>query len=172
MKLSIVQAKLVHRELSERNTPDLLPPLRILPGTEERRLEMPLSDAVSACTMSNCFDWSRCSISSGYPIYFYPTGVGSNEDLAWVYSAKNKSGYAEADPNNACLFVIAGMIKHVISTAIVLRLLYPKFNIYTMPHLNVFNHYYFQLTSQAILQNTSQIMFGNFHIGMGMVETT
>ena len=106
--ITIEQAKLTHKELSERNTPELLPPLRMTAGVDNAISELPKMSPLSAisCTMSKCFDWSRCPISSGFPIYFYQDGIDEGDD--WAISVGKKSGYFTSDPNQACLFVVAG----------------------------------------------------------------
>ena len=106
---NIAQAKLAYQDLSERNTPELLPPLRITAGVQNNVFESPntLETALS-CTMTKrkCFDWSRCPISSGFPIYFYQEAI--NEENSWVISGGLKSGYLTSNPNSACLFVVSG----------------------------------------------------------------
>ena len=72
-------------------------------------------NGVLSCTMnteSQCFDWSRCPISSGYPIYFYENDNMDDEN-EWVISVGRKSGYFTSDPNEACLFVVSGKHKIV-----------------------------------------------------------
>ena len=71
------------------------------------------SNVALPCTMnseSQCFDWSRCPISSGYPIYFYENDSMDDEN-GWANSVGRKSGYFTSDPNEACLFVVSGRRK-------------------------------------------------------------
>ena len=112
LQITIEQAKLTHKELSERNTPELLPPLRMTAGLQNpvtNNPHLPVN-AESSCTMNSeyqCFDWSRCPISSGFPIYFYEK-ENMDDENEWVISVGRKSGYFTSNPDEACLFVVSG----------------------------------------------------------------
>ncbi|GFR82877.1 exostosin-like 3 [Elysia marginata] len=71
------------------------------------------------CSMETCFDFSRCSLVSGFPVYFYdpivhmltPAGADSiatvNETiLATVRQFFDQSVYRTTDPKNACVFIV------------------------------------------------------------------
>ena len=108
---SIEQAKITNKELSERNTPELLPPLRMTAKRQDFKTDtmpLPVNPELS-CSMNSihqCFDWSRCPISSGFPVYFYESF--SNDEDSWVQDVGKKSGYYTEDPDEACLFVVSG----------------------------------------------------------------
>ena len=57
-------------------------------------------------SIHQCFDWSRCPISSGFPIYFYENMA--NDDNSWVHEVGRISGYYTEDPDEACLYVVPG----------------------------------------------------------------
>lgn len=65
-----VQTKLAkkdHEDYMLRDTPDIRAPLALLPS--DSTLSMPPS-SMSSCTMDTCFDFSRCSLISGFPVFF------------------------------------------------------------------------------------------------------
>lgn len=69
LKISVVQAQAAQREAVERNTPELAPPKRILSNTIPEVL--PSNPNSRSCRMFNCFDHSRCALTSGFPVYLY-----------------------------------------------------------------------------------------------------
>ena len=80
------------------------------------------SNAALPCTMnseSQCFDWSRCPISSGYPIYFYENNNMDDEN-GWANFVGRKSGYFTSDPNEACLFVVSGRHKICLEETVII----------------------------------------------------
>ena len=101
LKVSISQAKLAVQELAERNTPEILPPLRLtaLNSTyPSKNLPVVTNDQ---CDMTNCFEWSRCPISSGFPVYLYHP----NQVPDWFKNAVDQSGYRTNDPDQACIYI-------------------------------------------------------------------
>ena len=71
IKVSIEQARLRHREAVAAATPEIQAPVRLAPPAESHEtLEMPSVESTRRCSIddgSNCFDHSRCSVSSGFP---------------------------------------------------------------------------------------------------------
>lgn len=73
------------------------------------QLTMPSSS--KACKMFSCFDFSRCSVFSGFPVYFYDSEEDLNagelapfiKSMVEEYSKANI--YRTYDPNTACIFV-------------------------------------------------------------------
>ena len=49
--------------------------------------------------MWQCFDLTRCPLSSGFPVFFYETSKAS-----WILDG-NGFGYRSEDPETACLYV-------------------------------------------------------------------
>ena len=88
-----------------------MPPLRITakrPNSKVDSMPHPVNSGLS-CSMNSihqCFDWSRCPISSGFPIYFYENMA--NDDNSWVHEVGRISGYYTEDPDEACLYVVPG----------------------------------------------------------------
>ena len=111
--MTIEQAKLTHKELSERSTPELLPPLRMTAAIDGNVNEILQASPIStlSCKMNSpCFDWSRCPVSSGFPVYIYENSMIKRDD-GWVFSVGKKSGYYTKNPDEACLFVVPGKIR-------------------------------------------------------------
>lgn len=100
LRVSIKQAQMLQRELAERNNPEVLPPIRILVGSEGNfGAEMHDQTGQLECTMWQCFDLTRCPLSSGFPVFFYETSKAS-----WILDG-NGFGYRSEDPETACLYV-------------------------------------------------------------------
>ena len=99
LRVSLKQAKAAQIELAERNTPELRPPLKLLPNSKDNFLS-PILQNPSKCTFGLCFDLSRCPLSSGFPVYFY------NNVYGWT-STKDGYGYLTNNPDEACLFVVS-----------------------------------------------------------------
>ena len=67
--VSIQQVKVSQQEYIQRNTPDIAPHLPLLPTTSQF-LPPPNSPD---CSLSSCFDFSHCSVTSHLPTFLYPT---------------------------------------------------------------------------------------------------
>jgi len=95
LRVSVQQVKMQQQEYIQRNTPDIAPPLPLLasklPGYGP-------SSSENTCTLSSCFDYSRCSVTSQFPIFIYPSTSLSHLDLGSI-------PYLTEDPSTACLFV-------------------------------------------------------------------
>lgn len=81
LKISVVQAQVAQREAVERNTPELAPPKRILFDSLPDKI-LP-SNGYRACRMYNCFDHSRCALTSGFPVYLYDPDFYSVVNHGW-----------------------------------------------------------------------------------------
>ena len=68
LSMKIEQAKFALTELAERNTPELKPPLRLKALPKDNFIGQDNTKSVPDCTFGSCFDLSRCSLSSGYPV--------------------------------------------------------------------------------------------------------
>ena len=99
LRMNIEQAEQAQKELAERNTPELRPPLRLQAKIQDNYLGTPYADP-EGCTTSTCLDFARCPLSSGFPVYFY------NNVYGWT-STKDGYGYSTSNPDEACLFVVA-----------------------------------------------------------------
>lgn len=69
-QVSLDQLKLTHEEASRQNQPYLSRPLRLV-ANELINYKSTLQVKPKLCSMNSCFDYSRCSITSGFPVYFY-----------------------------------------------------------------------------------------------------
>lgn len=68
----LLQAQLSHLEALQHNSPELAPPLALLPSKLPAE-EKPAQHKLSCHQMRNCFDYSRCSLTSGFPVFLYDT---------------------------------------------------------------------------------------------------
>lgn len=114
LKLSIENTKLEQQEVVMRNMPELHAPRRILASLEDDVfLEPPRGKSKHRCRMDTCFDYSRCSLTSQFPMYFYDP-----EDLPMTPSAMdtfvkfsvthtlNTSPHMTYDPHIACVYIV------------------------------------------------------------------
>lgn len=81
LKISVVQAQVAQREAVERNTPELAPPKRILVDAIPSFVAN-VNDPRN-CRMYNCFDHSRCALTSGFPVYLYNPDAFSIVNSEW-----------------------------------------------------------------------------------------
>ncbi|XP_023287673.1 exostosin-3 isoform X2 [Orussus abietinus] len=112
LKISIVQAQAAQKEAVERNTPELAPPKRILINS------VPVVPSISdprPCRMFNCFDHSRCALTSGFPVYLYDPDQFSVVNLGWDVDGflkttiKQTLGYnphITTNPAEACIYIV------------------------------------------------------------------
>ena len=99
LRMNIEQAYAAQKELAERNTPELRPPLRLRASPKDNFLAPPYHESQD-CTLGTCLDFARCPLSSGFPVYFY------NNVYGWT-STKDGYGYLTTNPDEACLFVVS-----------------------------------------------------------------
>ncbi|XP_065294539.2 exostosin-3 [Dermacentor albipictus] len=107
IKLSLKQAAYAREELENRNIPLLRPPLKLLTGEDARQLYLPTPEPPE-CQMHSCFDYSRCSLTSGFPVYFYPTDdsvleLNVRASLAQILDTNVHTTF---DPSAACVHVV------------------------------------------------------------------
>ena len=91
LKVSIEQVKIQQKEFIQRNTPDISPPLPLLASRPQPKTSGLLSHE-ECSSMEQCWDYSRCSVSSRLPVY--------------SYSSQFSSPYINNNPDQACLHVI------------------------------------------------------------------
>ncbi|XP_075551569.1 exostosin like glycosyltransferase 3 [Dermacentor variabilis] len=107
IKLSLKQAAYAREELENRNIPLLRPPLKLLTGEDAHQLYLPTPEPPE-CQMHSCFDYSRCSLTSGFPVYFYPTDdsvleLNVRASLAQILDTNVHTTF---DPSAACVYVV------------------------------------------------------------------
>lgn len=110
LRLSIQQTKLLQQELMERNTPEIRAPRPLVPSASLRReLPVPPGQEVD-CTWDTCLDFSRCSVSSQFPVYVYKIHNREEEDAAVLYrqlvAAVQQAGRLVEDPDHACIYLV------------------------------------------------------------------
>ena len=64
--------------------------------------------SVRQCRMEDCFDFSRCSLVSGFPVFVYPPGKSPPMVDPVLMSAASvpMKRYVTHDPDTACVFVV------------------------------------------------------------------
>ncbi|KAF2347058.1 Exostosin-like [Trinorchestia longiramus] len=113
LKSSVDQAMIAQKELFEKNMPDIVAPHRITATHENNVVLPPLSPSqVSDCRMYNCFDHSRCSILSGFPVYVYDSDKYQISPIpletfvkTTVRQALGYNPHITQKPDEACVFV-------------------------------------------------------------------
>lgn len=123
LKVTFRNLQAEHDELLHNKVPHIEAPRRILPTLDDDRVAPATSrSAARRCRMHSCFDYSRCSLTSQFPVYLY-----NPDDLAFSdliepdvkYSLTrgfDTSPHITYDPSIACLYVvIVGDV--VVSTA-------------------------------------------------------
>ncbi|KAJ9588546.1 hypothetical protein L9F63_018084, partial [Diploptera punctata] len=107
-------AQVAQREALQRNTPDLALPRKLLPSSPPEVFSAPSGDDIS-CRMYNCFDYSRCSLTSGFPVFLYdpdryPVIAPGWEVEGFVKTTlKQTLGYNPhftTDPSIACIYLV------------------------------------------------------------------
>lgn len=114
LRVSADQARLAQLEAIRRDSPELAAPIQILPSRPPPLLP-PLSPQYEVhCRMFSCFDHSRCSLTSGFPVYLYDPDIYSPVSNAEVdgflkTTLRQTLGYnmhLTHDPNEACIYVV------------------------------------------------------------------
>ncbi|KAJ8322306.1 hypothetical protein KUTeg_000777 [Tegillarca granosa] len=109
-KLTLDQLKLEKDELDQRYVPLLKAPKMVLLGGESAK-SIPPPASSKSCKMFSCFDYSRCSVLSGFPVYFYDPDVykfiGTIKPFikSSVISAFGANSYVVQSPTKACIYV-------------------------------------------------------------------
>ncbi|KAF4528806.1 hypothetical protein B566_EDAN017309 [Ephemera danica] len=113
LKISVEQAQVAQREAIERNSPELALPKRLLPPTSSlsETLPPPMEKDALMCRMHRCFDYSRCALTSGLPVYLYdPESYQHLEPDPFLRTTVAQTlGYNPhftPDPAQACLFIV------------------------------------------------------------------
>ena len=120
--------------------PQITAPKRIT-ATHEDNVVIPLPTIAQArmCRMFNCFDYSRCSVLSGYPVYFYDIDkykVSPNDYEIFVKTTVRQAlGYnphITTNPDEACIFVV--LVGETVGSATDNQLI--ESNLHSLPHWN------------------------------------
>ncbi|GFO45755.1 exostosin-like 3 [Plakobranchus ocellatus] len=124
VRLSLDQIKF-ERDESLAYIPNIRAPVKILHDTnsflhDDKDAQYPYETFSSEkCSMETCFDFSRCSLVSGFPVYFYDPSVHilsmpghmhftttGERLLSIVQQFFDKSVYRTREPEKACMFVV------------------------------------------------------------------
>lgn len=107
VKLQIEQANLIRKEMAERNTPEIALPKPLRPRPFSALGGGTAAKESSFCSMATCFDYSRCSITAGFPVFIYGVDAVSSSEIfdPALIRIFAKSVYAVRDPSLACVFV-------------------------------------------------------------------
>lgn len=115
LKISVEQAQVAQREALQQNTPDLALPQRLTPRQLPAVLPALPKNLAANCRMFSCFDHSRCSITSGFPVYLYDPDrypvmhEGWDVDGFLKTTLKQALGYnphLTNDPREACVYLV------------------------------------------------------------------
>lgn len=110
LKNVISQTEHSYKELMAQNQPKLSLPVRLLPDKDDPGLPPPKS--ARTCRLRSCFDYARCPLTSGFPVYVYDTGSypwGEYIDplVKQAFTAAIKSNiYITDNPSIACLYMV------------------------------------------------------------------
>lgn len=115
LKISVQQAQVAQQEALQQNTPDLALPNRLIPNELPPILPALPKNRTANCRMFSCFDHSRCSLTSGFPVYFYDPdrypvmSEGWDVDGFLKTTLKQALGYnahLTSDPKEACIYLV------------------------------------------------------------------
>lgn len=112
LKLNLDQLKVEEQEFANRFQPLLKAPEQILYDDVNRNVAKQPPASPANCRMHACFDYSRCSLFSGFPVYVYGfENHFKDENLdsfikSAVYHSFDKSPYVVNTASSACVFVV------------------------------------------------------------------
>ena len=112
LRISIKNMNLEREEAAKARIPHLEAPKRVLPSIDDA-VDIPPPGSSLSCRMHSCFDYSRCSLTSKFPVYFYSPDDYTLTDAKLepfvklsVVHALNASPHVTFDAHTACLFVV------------------------------------------------------------------
>ncbi|CAK1548519.1 unnamed protein product [Leptosia nina] len=114
LRVSADQARLAQLEAIRRDSPELAPPNQILPSRPPPIIPSLHPSSEVHCRMHSCFDHSRCSLTSGFPIYFYDPDIYSPLASAEIdgflkttlRQTLSYNAHLTRNPNEACLYLV------------------------------------------------------------------
>ena len=99
LRWSVEQVKIQQKEFILRNTPDIAPPLPIL-SSSGQVVTRGGGDTSDQCqSMSSCWDYSRCSITSQLPVFSYSSQSRFSQIIF-------ESPYSVTNPDHACVYLV------------------------------------------------------------------
>lgn len=115
LKISVEQAQVAQKEALEQNTPDLALPKRLTANQLPAIFPMLPKNLARNCRMFSCFDHSRCSLTSGFPVYLYDPDQYTVMHGSWDVDGflkttlKQTLGYnphLTNNPKEACIYLV------------------------------------------------------------------
>ncbi|XP_028038241.1 exostosin-3 isoform X1 [Bombyx mandarina] len=114
LRVSADQARLAQLEAIRRDSPELAPPIQIVPLQPPSILPSLSPSNEINCRMFSCFDHSRCSLTSSFPVYLYDPDIytpltGAEVDGFLKTTLRQTLGYnahLTHNPNEACIYLI------------------------------------------------------------------
>ncbi|NXK38716.1 EXTL3 protein, partial [Piprites chloris] len=110
LKNVISQTEHSYKELMAQNQPKLSLPIRLLPDKDDATFPLPKSNR--NCRLHNCFDYSRCPLTSGFPVYVYnsddyPFGSSLDPLIKQAFEATVRNNvYVTENANIACVYIV------------------------------------------------------------------
>ncbi|NXI41103.1 EXTL3 protein, partial [Galbula dea] len=110
LKNVISQTEHSYKELMAQNQPKLSLPIRLLPDKDDVTFPLPKSNR--NCRLHNCFDYSRCPLTSGFPVYVYnsddyPFGSSLDPLIKQAFEATVRTNvYVTENANIACVYIV------------------------------------------------------------------
>lgn len=103
LKVDVRSMLLTHAE-TLKDYPPISIPQKLNPSSLSAT-SLPNKDSQSICTFDTCFDYSRCSVLSNFPIYLYPIST-DNPLLASFKMSLTNSRHITQDPDQACIYLV------------------------------------------------------------------
>ncbi|EPY83725.1 exostoses-like protein [Camelus ferus] len=168
LKNVISQTEHSYKELMAQNQPKLSLPIRLLPEKDDAGLPPP--KVLRGCRLHNCFDYSRCPLTSGFPVYVYDSdqfAFGSYLDplVKQAFQATARANvYVTDNADIACLYVI---LVGEMQEPVVLRPADLEKQLSSLPHWRTdgHNHVIINLSRKSDTQN----LLYNVSTGRAMV---
>lgn len=169
IRMALEQVRFEQEE-SKSYIPNIKAPLRVL-RDENLKENLPLPKSYINCQMESCFDFSRCSLVSGFPVYFYDPFEFSFEHaqldkfvLDSFSSFFENNVYRTMRPSAACIFVlVVGEISQS-RTPIVREL---ESFLHSLPHWNGDGRNHVLINLARSLKNTD--IFKHVNIGRAIL---
>ncbi|XP_077990253.1 exostosin-like 3 [Glandiceps talaboti] len=112
IKIQIKQLQKEKEDILEQRQQQIAPPKRILPNLEDNVIVSAPQDK-QQCRQYNCFDYSRCSLTSQFPVYFYQpadtfltTFDLDRVVLSTVTELFSANPYTTTNAGIACIYVV------------------------------------------------------------------
>lgn len=110
--LNLDQLKMEEHDITNVFRPILKAPFQVLIDTETSNTIIAPSSSRS-CKMHTCFDYSRCSLVSGFHVYVYTLDLHFNDDYlndfvksTFSHEAFSGSAYLTKNPSEACVYIV------------------------------------------------------------------